>query len=86
MSVRIAVFSTFLLLGLPGMERMGDRSLFLLMLLFAALAYWQVSTFSYCLKWDTMDQYYPWRHFVVESLRSGILPLWNPYEQFGYPI
>lgn len=68
------------------MERMRDRSLFLLMLLFAALAYWQVSTFSYCLKWDTMDQYYPWRHFVVESLRSGILPLWNPYEQFGYPI
>ncbi|MFM9007309.1 MAG: hypothetical protein ACKORE_01875, partial [Bacteroidota bacterium] len=68
------------------MERMHDRFLFLLMLLFAALAYWQVSTFSYCLKWDTMDQYYPWRHFVVESFRSGILPLWNPYEQFGYPI
>jgi hypothetical protein len=28
----------------------------------------------------------PWRYFAGESLRAGIVPLWNPYQQCGYPI
>lgn len=34
---------------------------------------------------DTLSQYYPWRHFVYESLRSGVFPLWNPYILAGHP-
>jgi hypothetical protein len=52
----------------------------------AFLAYWQVITFSNCLKWDMVDQYFPWRYHVVSCLRNGELPLWNPYNFAGYPI
>ena len=38
------------------------------------------------LVWDGIAQYYPWRHFAAESLRSGHLPLWNPYQFCGTPF
>ncbi len=33
--------------------------------------------------WDGVAQYYPWRLFAHESLRAGVLPLWNPYQFCG---
>jgi hypothetical protein len=36
--------------------------------------------------WDGIAQYYPWRLFAAESLRSGIIPLWNPYQFCGTPF
>ena len=59
---------------------------FVLLLLIALVGYYQVAFFQNTLKWDVTDQYYPWRMFVVQCLRNGILPFWNPYEQFGYPM
>ncbi len=59
---------------------------FFLLVLVACTGFWQVAFFQNTLKWDAIDQYYPWRMFVIECLRSGTLPLWNPYEQLGYPI
>lgn len=41
---------------------------------------------QYCLKWDMVDQYFPWRYFVSECLRNGIFPQWNPYQHLGYAI
>ncbi|MBC7326526.1 YfhO family protein [bacterium] len=38
------------------------------------------------LLWDSIAQFYPWRTFLGESLRNGILPLWNPYQFCGYPF
>ncbi len=38
------------------------------------------------LVWDGVAQYYPWRLFAAESLRSGIIPLWNPYQFCGTPF
>jgi len=38
------------------------------------------------LVWDGIAQYYPWRSFASESLRSGHLPLWNPYQFCGTPF
>ncbi len=38
------------------------------------------------LVWDGIAQYFPWRAFAAESLRSGILPLWNPYQFCGTPF
>jgi len=35
---------------------------------------------------DPVQQYYPWRHFAVETLRQGVLPLWNPYAFAGTPF
>jgi len=57
-----------------------------LLVLIAVIGYYQVALFQNTLKWDVTDQYYPWRMFVVQCLRNGILPFWNPYEQFGYPM
>src|SRR5262245_59496159 len=28
----------------------------------------------------------PWMHFAVEEVRSGRLPLWNPYASCGTPL
>ena len=38
------------------------------------------------LRWDAVAQFYPWRLFAAQSLRSGILPLWNPYQFCGTPF
>jgi hypothetical protein len=35
---------------------------------------------------DPIQQYLPWRIYAVESLRAGILPLWNPYAFCGTPF
>ena len=30
------------------------------------------------LRWDGIGQFYPWRKFASETIRSGRLPLWIP--------
>jgi hypothetical protein len=35
---------------------------------------------------DPIQQYLPWRIYAVESLRSGLVPLWNPYSFMGTPF
>ena len=56
------------------------------LLLIAAIGYWPITTLMYSPKWDMLDTVLPWRYFVSECLRNGELPLWNPYQQAGYPI
>lgn len=34
---------------------------------------------------DVVDQIYPWKHFTIEELKRGELPLWNPYSFSGNP-
>ncbi len=38
------------------------------------------------LQWDALAQYFPWRHFAGEQLRSGHIPLWNPFQFCGTPF
>ena len=38
------------------------------------------------LQWDSLAQYYPWRHFAGQELRAGHIPLWNPFEFTGTPF
>lgn len=38
------------------------------------------------LRWDGIGQFYPWRHFAHETVRQGIVPLWNPYQFCGTPF
>ncbi len=35
---------------------------------------------------DFLDCWLPWRHFASKCFHNGIFPLWNPYQQLGYPI
>lgn len=35
---------------------------------------------------DPIQQYLPWRIYAVASLRSGFIPLWNPYAFCGTPF
>ena len=57
-----------------------------LLLVAAIISFWQLATFSNMLRCDIQDAMYPWRYFAGECLQSGIFPLWNPYQQFGYPF
>jgi len=59
---------------------------YLALLVLAILGYWQVALLQHPLKWDLIDQAYPWKFFIGESLQNHILPLWNPYQHCGYPI
>ncbi len=35
---------------------------------------------------DSFLQFYPWQEFAAASLRSGEIPLWNPYSMCGTPF
>jgi len=59
---------------------------FALLLLLSILGYWQVALLQYPLKWDLIDQAYPWKYLIGECLQNQLLPLWNPYQHCGYPI
>jgi hypothetical protein len=54
--------------------------------LVAFVALLPVTLLDHPLKYDMIDQYYPWRYFIGECLQEGILPLWNPYQLLGEPI
>ncbi len=41
---------------------------------------------QHTLKWDMLDAHLPWRYYVSECIRNFHFPLWNPYQDFGYPI
>lgn len=34
---------------------------------------------------DVLRQLYPWKTFVIDNIRHGIFPLWNPYNFSGAP-
>lgn len=59
---------------------------FLAYLLFAGAVFWPVSLGIYALQFDAIDVFLPWRFFGSESIRQGIVPLWNPYQSGGYPF
>ena len=47
---------------------------------------WQLFFCIKSLQWDVMNFWYPWRYFISECYTNGIVPLWDPYTQAGYPI
>lgn len=52
----------------------------------AVLTYWPISFAGYALQYDAIDVYLPWRFFGSESMQNGMVPLWNPYQDGGYPF
>ncbi len=59
---------------------------YLLLLIIAVGGYWQIALLKYSPTFDMMTCFYPWRYFIGECLKNHILPLWNPYQNIGYPI
>ncbi|HIE15452.1 MAG TPA: hypothetical protein EYP69_00855, partial [Bacteroidales bacterium] len=57
----------------------------LIILFTAIIAFWQIFFLKNELKWDAIDSFLPARYFVSEALRSGFIPLWNPYLSLGTP-
>lgn len=57
-----------------------------LLLLIPALAFWQITFFANTMKWDMLDQNFPWHRFISECFRQHILPYWCPYSRLGYPF
>jgi len=57
-----------------------------LMVLFAFIAYWPLSSLHHATRWDSVESYFPFRYFISDCLRNGELPLWCPYQLGGYPF
>jgi hypothetical protein len=56
-----------------------------LLLGFVLLAYWPLSTGQLCMKYDILDQFFQYRHFLSDSLSNGVWPLWTPWQYYGFP-
>lgn len=59
---------------------------YLLFFLLIMVAYWQIAFLQNSVQYDLIDVVLPWRYFVTECFMNGEWPLWNPYQQCGYPI
>ena len=56
----------------------------LLIFLVAFLGYFPSLIYAPIL--DFMNQYFPQRYFIINSLHNGIFPFWNPYQSMGLPF
>lgn len=68
------------------MEQKKPYRYYFILLLVAANAMLPVVLMQHPLKYDMIDQAYPWKYFIGQCLQDGILPLWNPYQLLGSPI
>lgn len=68
------------------MDRKKPYLYYFLLFISAVVAMLPVVLLRHPLKWDMIDQAYPWRYFIGECLQNGNLPLWNPYQLLGSPI
>lgn len=50
-----------------------------------SLAYLPIISMLFALKNDAFTGYFPPKFFMSESIYSGVLPLWNPYINYGLP-
>jgi Bacterial membrane protein YfhO len=77
------VFRTSLL---EAAQRHENLAAGFLLLVFTLLAAWDLVAGGIVVGKDTVTQYYPWYTYLGESLRSGEIPGWNPYQFSGVPF
>src|SRR5215831_14192534 len=51
-----------------------------------AAAEWRLLKDGIVIGMDTATGFYPWYSYLGEQLRSGHVPLWNPYQFAGTPF
>lgn len=72
-----------------GIVKKAKSQLFTASIFFASVVVWFwdeiANGFLFCFL-DINKYFYPYRLFLVQSIKSGILPLWNPFIYMGYPF
>ena len=58
--------------------------MFITLSIFIFSIYWFFG-YLFCFM-DLTRYFYPYRLFMLESIKSGFFPLWNPYIYSGYPF
>lgn len=53
--------------------------------LIASVIFFPLLIGSATIIWDGISLWLPWKHFIVEELLNGFLPLWNPFHNGGFP-
>ena len=65
----------------------GRNALALVVLLIALLLIFHRLLLGEVFFWGLPSlQFYPWREYAFDMLRSGHLPFWNPYNGAGAPL
>lgn len=54
--------------------------------LFVLIAYLPITSFSFAIKNDFFTAYFPLKKFLTTAIRTGVLPVWNPYLNYGFPV
>src|SRR5581483_6797591 len=67
-------------------KKNSDLKYYVLLFLILIIAYLPLSSFYFGMKYDAFSDNFPNKFFLSESLHSGMLPLWNPYMNFGFPV
>lgn len=64
-----------------------DLRAYMVLLACVLVAWWPLATFTHCVvHGDLLDCWLPWRTFIADCLQNGEWPVWNPYQQMGYPV
>ena len=64
-----------------------DLQAFVFLLLCVLIAWWPLASFTgSVVHGDMLDCWLPWRTFIADCLQNGEWPVWNPYQQMGYPV
>ncbi|HNW69983.1 MAG TPA: YfhO family protein [Bacteroidales bacterium] len=67
-------------------ERSFDLKIYFFLFIITIAGYYAVSLFIHPLKWDMIDQYYPYRYLTGECLKNNFFPYWQPYQLLGIPF
>lgn len=59
---------------------------YLVIIVVSVIAFYQVAFLGQTLKYDILDGYLHGHYFLSECLRNNIFPLWDPYQQLGFPL
>ena len=66
--------------------RYPDAATVFALLALTLIGQWDLLSGQITLGSDAATQYYPWYYFLGESLWSGQIPAWNPYQFSGTPF
>lgn len=67
-------------------RNLRDYQAYLLLILFAVLAYWPMSFMMFSAKNDAIHFFLAMRYNTSEMVQNGIFPAWSPYINLGYPV
>jgi Bacterial membrane protein YfhO len=67
-------------------ERHVDLAAGLVVFALTLIGGWDLVSGGILVGMDTTTQFYPWYHYLGESLRSGEIPAWSPHQFSGTPF